>query len=50
MWKQWVNVVLGLLVVVAAYMGWSITWLAIFGIVIAIVALWAALEKKKPGM
>lgn len=49
MWKQWVNVILGLVVVIAAYMGAGELWLALLGIVIAIIALWAAMEKK-PGM
>ena len=49
MWKQWVNVVLGLLVVVAAYAMPSTTLLAVLGVLVAIVALWAAMEKK-PGM
>lgn len=49
MWKQWVNLVLGLLVVVVAYTGATPAWLAVLGIIIAILALWAALEKK-PGV
>jgi hypothetical protein len=48
MLKQWANVVLGLVVVVAAYMGAGTTWLAVLGILVAVVALWSALEKK-PG-
>lgn len=47
MWKQWVNFILGLLVIVFAYSTGSTTWTAIAGLVIAILALWAALEKKK---
>ncbi len=46
MWKQWVNLILGLLVIAVAYYGASVTWLVVLGILIAIVALWAALEKK----
>jgi hypothetical protein len=46
MWKQWVNLVLGLLVVVLAYSSVSAVWYVVVGIVIAILALWAALEKK----
>ncbi|MCL4405060.1 hypothetical protein M1295_00555 [Patescibacteria group bacterium] len=48
MWKQWVNVVLGLVEVVAAYMAAAPAVLAIVGLVIAILALWSAVEKK-PG-
>lgn len=46
MWKQWVNLILGLLVVLLAYSGGSATWYVIVGIVIALLALWSALEKK----
>ncbi len=46
MWKQWINFIFGLLVILFASMGGSTTWLMILGILIAILALWAALEKK----
>lgn len=46
MWKQWVNVLLGLLVIIFAYMGAGTTWMAIAGLLVAVLALWAALEKK----
>ncbi|MGD1003209.1 MAG: hypothetical protein ABR884_01370 [Minisyncoccia bacterium] len=46
MWKQWVNLVLGLLVVVLAYSGAGTVWYVLVGIVIALLALWAVLEKK----
>ena len=46
MWKQWVNLVLGLLVVILAYSGGSVMLYVILGIVIAVLALWSALEKK----
>jgi len=46
MWKQWVNLVLGLLIAVMAYSGGIGMWYVLLGIVIALVALWAALEKK----
>lgn len=46
MWKQWVNVVLGILVIVFAYMGAGSTWMVIAGLLVAILALWTALEKK----
>ncbi len=49
MWKQWLNVLLGLAVIVMAYMGGNHTLrFVIAGIVIAVLALWSALEKKKP--
>jgi len=46
MWKQWVNFLLGLLVVIFAYVtpGHTIRF-AIAGLVIALLALWAALKK-----
>lgn len=49
MWKQWVNVVLGLAVIVMAYMGsgHTIRFVAA-GLLVAVLALWAALEKKQP--
>ena len=46
MWKQWVNFILGILVILVAYMGGSVTWMVALGILIALIALWAALEKK----
>ena len=46
MWKQWINLILGLVVVLGAYMGMSMTWFVVLGIIIALLALWAALEKK----
>ncbi len=46
MWKQWVNLILGLVVVVLAYAGGSMVWYVVLGIIIALLALWAALEKK----
>ena len=47
MWKQWVNFLLGLGVIVMAYMGGNHTdrYVAV-GAVVAILALWTALEKK----
>ncbi|MBI4085132.1 MAG: hypothetical protein HY432_01320 [Candidatus Liptonbacteria bacterium] len=44
MWKQWVNVVLGVLVAIMTY-STSMT-VAILGILVAVVALWSALEKR----
>jgi hypothetical protein len=47
MWKQWVNVLLGLAVVVMAYMGGDHTIrFVIAGVLIAALALWSALGKK----
>ncbi len=46
MWKQWINALLGLLVVIFAYTGASVTTFVIIGIIIIILALWSALEKK----
>lgn len=46
MWKQWVNLLLGLSVIVLAYMGGGHTLrFVIVGILIAALALWSALEK-----
>jgi len=47
MWKQWVNLILGILVIIVAAYAPSVTWLVVLGIVIALLALWSALEKKK---
>ncbi len=47
MWKQWLNVILGLAVAVMAYMGGGHVYRFVAaGIVIAILAIWSALEKK----
>ncbi len=46
MWKQWVNLILGLLVVVLAYSGGSMVWYVVLGVLIALLSLWEALEKK----
>jgi hypothetical protein len=45
MWKQWLNVVLGVVVAIVAYSATQPIWNAILGIVIALLALWSALEK-----
>lgn len=47
MWKQWVNFILGLLVVVFAYAGGSMVWYVVLGILIALLSLWEALGGKK---
>lgn len=47
MWKQWINFILGLLVMVFAYLGGAHTLrFVIAGLVIAVLALWAALAKR----
>ena len=47
MWKQWVNVILGLAVIVLAYMGGGHTLrFVIVGLLVAVLSLWAALEKR----
>lgn len=45
MWKQWVNFILGLIVLFLAF-GSGDVWDMVLGIVIAILAIWSALEKK----
>jgi hypothetical protein len=45
MWKQWMNLILGLAVVVMAYYGAAMGWMLGAGALIALVALWAALEE-----
>lgn len=47
MWKQWVNLILGLSVVVFAYLGGGHTWrFVVVGLLIAVLSLWTALQKK----
>ncbi len=47
MWKQWVNFILGILVVVFAYASSGHTLrFVIAGVLIAVLALWTALQKK----
>ncbi len=48
MWKQWVNFILGILVIIFAYMGYHVYRFVVAGILIAILALWSALQKKMP--
>ncbi len=47
MWKQWVNLLLGLVVVVFAYTGAHVIRFVIAGLLIVILSLWSALEKKQ---
>lgn len=44
MWKQWTNLILGIAVAVMAYYGVAVGWMIGAGALIALVALWAALE------
>ncbi|MEK7547170.1 MAG: hypothetical protein AAB536_03270 [Patescibacteria group bacterium] len=44
MWKQWVNAALGVLIAIMSY-GTSAST-ALLGILVAVFALWTALEKK----
>jgi len=50
MWKQWVNGVLGLWIVLLPYLGFTAdihTWLMVItGVVIAVLAFWSASESK----
>jgi hypothetical protein len=48
MWKQWVNALLGLLVLAVPFLNLSVegfTWtLAIAGIAVAVLSVWSAVE------
>ena len=48
MWKQWVNAILGLLVLAVPFLGLTtaaFTWtLAIAGILVAVLAVWSVAE------
>ncbi len=54
MWKQWVNGVLGIWIVLLPYLGFTSdihTWLMVItGIVIAVLAFWSASESKSVAM
>ena len=54
MWKQWVNGVLGIWIVLLPYLGFTSdihTWLMVVtGIVIAVLAFWSASESKSVAM
>lgn len=51
MWKQWVNFILGIVVIVMAYMGGNhTTRFVVVGALVAIIALWAAFGDKKSGV
>ena len=45
-WKQWANVLLGLLVIIFAFTGGHVLRFVIVGAIIVILAAWAAFEKK----
>lgn len=50
MWKQWVNFILAIVVVIMASTGVAMGWMVAVGIVIALVSLWAALEGSPRGV
>lgn len=54
MWKQWVNGVLGIWIVLLPYLGFTAdvhTWLMVVtGIVIAVLAFWSASESNGVAM
>ncbi len=51
MWQHWVNFVLGLWVIVSGYVGFTgtdmATNLTVVGIVMAVLAIWGALEEQQ---
>ncbi len=47
MWKQWVNFVVGVIFVIMALSGSSSSvYYLVGGIIVAVLAIWSALEKK----
>ncbi len=44
MWKQWVNVVLSILVIIGAYTGVHIAWVISGVALMLVLSFWAALE------
>lgn len=47
MWQHWANFILGLLVVIFAYMGGDhVLRFVVLGLLIAIVSIWGALAKR----
>jgi hypothetical protein len=47
MWQEWINFILGIIVLIFAYSGAGATWLAIAGVLIVIFSLWGALGSKR---
>ncbi|HUC01931.1 MAG TPA: hypothetical protein VMA75_03425 [Candidatus Paceibacterota bacterium] len=47
MWQDWVNFILGIVLIVIAYSAASTTWIAIVGVLIIIFSLWGALGGRK---
>jgi hypothetical protein len=45
MWKQWVNVVLGILVIIGVYSGIHVGWVVTGVAIMLILSFWAALEE-----
>jgi hypothetical protein len=46
-WKQYANIILGILVALMAVSGVAVTWIVIAGILIAFMAIGAVFEVKK---
>ncbi len=47
MWKQWINFIVGVVIVIMALTSsTSETYYLIGGIIVAVLSIWAALEKK----
>jgi len=49
MWRQWINFILGMFIAAMAYSGFSAAWVVGIAILIALIALWAALEGASEG-
>jgi len=49
MWQHWVNFILGVILLIVAYTGASVTMLAIIGILLIVFALWGALAGNMSG-
>ena len=45
MWKEWVNALLGLFIVVFGFYAAVSFWIVIAGLIVLILALWATLER-----
>lgn len=48
MWQDWINFILGIVLLIVAYAAaTSTTWIVIIGILVVIFSLWGALNGKK---
>jgi hypothetical protein len=47
MWQDWVNFILGIVLLAVAYAGAGTTWIAVVGVLIIIFSLWGALSTKR---